>query len=327
MGLRRGVLVVLAAAVVLVPLTARAEGDLSVTRDEGAMRCPDGEALGRLARASYALSLPPPAHVYSVFFERSGGAYRAEIVDDTAGRTRRLEDNGTSCAALAHAAAVVLATMWGSEHDEPGPSPPAVVPAPPAAQAPPPPAAPEPSPDERSARAAPGSSPSRRPRGVFGVGGALAVAVVRPVAPALFAEAGLQIAHASLAAGVLWIPTQTIAVAPGTIGVRLVAGSLRGCAFLGDATELGLCAKLFAGQLHAAGAGYDADAQGDRPWFALEPAVFVERSLVEPIRVRADAGIAIPLHAEAFDIRGGGVAYDTPAVGGLFALAIELVTR
>ncbi|HEX4446769.1 MAG TPA: hypothetical protein VH044_08540 [Polyangiaceae bacterium] len=134
----------------------------------------------------------------------------------------------------------------------------------------------------------------------------------------------MRIAHASVAAGVLWIPTQTLAVAPGTIGVRLLAGSLRGCASLGDATEVGLCARLFAGQLHATGAGYDANGHGDRPWFALEPGLFVDRSLFGPIRARADAGVTIPLHAEAFDIRGGGVAYDTPAVGGLFSLSIEL---
>jgi hypothetical protein len=296
---------------------ARADGGLTVTRDEGAAQCPDGEQLRRLALASAASSSPAPTHAYRVSFERSGGAYRAEIVDDTAGRSRRLEDTGADCAALTQAAAVVVATMWSSEHDAS-----AVTPAP----APPPAPASPPAIDEGSHVTSAAPSRRRSPRGVFGLGAALAAAIVRPLAPALFADVGLEFGHASLAVGAIWIPTQHIDVAPGSIHVGLVGGSLRGCAFVGGATEVGLCAKVLAGELHGAGAGYSSDAQRGRPWFALEPDVFVDRALYGRLRARAAAGATVPLHAEAFDVTGASTAYDTPGVGGLFSLSIELAT-
>jgi hypothetical protein len=316
MGLRREVRLALAialAAVTMVPSRARADAGLVVTRGEGATQCPDAEQLRRHALASAARSLPSPAHAYLVSFERTAGSYRADIVDGTVGRTRRLEDTGPACGPLGQAVAVVLATMWGSEQSEasatPTPSPPA---SPPATEV-------EPGEPERVA----GPSTSRSPRWVFGAGGALAAAIVRPAAPALFADVAIELAHASFAAGVLWIPEQRIEVAPGSIDVRLVAGTARACAFVGDATELGACAKILAGQLHAAGAGYSTGAERNRPWLAVAPEVFLDRAIVAWVRARAAAGLTVPLHAETFSVTGAGGAYDTPAVGGLFSLSIE----
>lgn len=108
--------------------------------------------------------------------------------------------------------------------------------------------------------------------------------------------------------------------------MRLLAGSLRGCAFLGDATEVGLCAKILAGQLRAAGAGFSVDGASGRPWFAIEPDAFVDRALLRGLRVRASAGVAIPVHAEAFYVSGASRAFDTPAVGGVFSVSLELAT-
>jgi hypothetical protein len=335
MGLRREVrlaLVIAFAAMTAVPLPARADAGLVVTRGEGATQCPDAEHLRRHALASAARSLPSPAHAYLVSFERTAGSYRAEIVDGTVGRTRRLEDTGPACGPLGQAVAVVLATMWGSEGEasaspasSASPAPAATTNADEAAASPAPPASP---PTAEVGLAEPemattSPSTSRRPRWVFGAGAALAVAIVRPIAPALFADVAIALAHASFAAGVLWVPDQRIEVAPGSIDVRLVAGTLRGCAFVGETTELGACAKLLAGQLHAAGAGYGTVSEHDRPWLAIEPEVFVDRALFAWVRARAAAGLTVPLHAETFSVTGAGGAYDTPAVGGLFSLSIE----
>jgi hypothetical protein len=318
----------------MVPSRARADAGLVVTRGEGATQCPDAEQLRRHALASAARSLPSPAHAYLVSFERTAGSYRADIVDGTVGRTRRLEDTGPACGPLGQAVAVVLATMWGSEQTDASASPAPVPSASPApaptttadtAAAPPSPPASPPATDvgpgepERVA----GPSTSRRPRWVFGAGGALAAAIVRPVAPALFADVAIELAHASFAAGVLWIPEQRIEVAPGSIDVRLVAGTVRACAFVGDETELGACAKILAGQLHAAGAGYSTGSERNRPWLAVEPEVFLDRAIVAWVRARAAAGLTVPLHAETFSVTGAGGAYDTPAIGGLFSLSIE----
>jgi hypothetical protein len=161
---------------------------------------------------------------------------------------------------------------------------------------------------------------------VFGVGAAVAAAVVRPVAEALVADAAIEFAHGSLSVGALWIPVQRIDVTPGSIDVQLISGSLRGCAFLGDATRFGFCAKLLAGVLRAEGSGYSTDTERTRPWLAIEPDVFIERSLFSWVRCRAAAGPIVPLHAEAFSVTGAGAAYATPSVGGLASLLLEVAT-
>jgi len=265
----------------------------------------------RFALAAMAPSLSPPTHAYHVSFDRSGGAYRAEIVDDTAGRTRRLEDTGAACGPLGQAVAVVVATMWSSERDEASPVP---VPLPPPA-----PPRVEPAPTPPPVRV-------RNPRWVFGAGAAVAVAVVRPAAEALIADGAIEFAHGSLSIGALWIPVQRIDVTPGSIDVELIAGSLRGCAFLGRETSFGFCAKILAGVLRAEGSGYTTDVERTRPWAAIEPEVFIGRSLFSWVRVRASAGPIVPLHAETFSVTGAGAAYATPVVGALAALTLEVAT-
>ncbi len=286
---------------------AWADEGLVVTRSEGAADCPDSADLQRLALAPLAPASPPPAHAYRVSFDRSGSSYRAEIADDTAGRVRRLEDVGPGCGPLGQAAAQVVAMMRSSEREDAAPSPAPVVP---------------PSPAE----SLPGPEPRRRLRGVLGAGPALAVAIVRPAAPALVVDGVLQLSHASLGLGALWIPSQTIAVAPGSIDVQLIAGSLRGCGFFGDVTQVGLCSKIFVGALRAEGSGYSADARHTRPWFAIEPELYADRALAGWLRCRATAGVVVPLHAETFSVTGAGTAYATPAAGALASIALEIAT-
>ena len=323
-------------AVTAVARSARAEPDLTVTRGEGATDCPDGVTLHRLALASATSTQPSPAHLYRVSFERAGSTIQVRIVDDTAGRTRHLDDAGAGCSALAQAAAVVLSTLWASEGGdaEPASEPPASSsPAssasrPPSAPSPPAPVTPtvpaSPAGDEAADLGSP--SPARRARWILGAGAAVVAGTVRPFAPGLLVDGALEMAHASLGVGALWIPTQDIDVTPGSVAVRLIAGTLRGCAFLGEATQFGACAELLGGQLHGAGSGYSRNAQGSSAWLAIEPAVFVTRSLFGLVRARASAGATVPLRAKTFSVTGEKVAYDAPAVGGLFSLALELAT-
>lgn len=298
--------VVVAFALTAVPNAARADENLVVTRGDGATDCPDAEQVRALALAAVAPSLPPPTHAYHVSFERSEESFRAEVVDDTAGRTRRLEDTDARCDALGEAVALVVATMWGSEHDDAAPTP---APAPP-------------TPIDRPPVPAPA-----RPRDlhwVFGAGPSLAVAIVRPAAAALVGDAAIELANASLAVGALWIPEQRTPISPGSVGVQLLSASLRGCAFVGSTTHLGLCASVLAGALGAKGNGYSVDMQRTRPWLAVEPGAFVDQSLLWGLRGRAAAGAIVPLYAETFSVVGAGVAYPTPPVGGLLSLSLEL---
>ncbi len=317
-------------AVTAVAHDARADSDLTVTRGEGATDCPDGVTLRRLALASAASTEPSPAHLYRVSFERSGSTIQVQIVDDTASRTRRLDDAGAGCTAIAQAAAVVLATLWASEGSDAEPasgaassaSPPPPAPSPPAPVAPTVPA----SRAEDDAAGDGSSSPTRRARWVFGAGGALVAGTVRPLAPGLLVDGALEMAHASLGLGALWIPTQDIDVAPGSVAVQLIAGTLRGCAFLGEVTQVGICAEFLGGQLHGAGGGYSRNSEGSSAWLAIEPAAFVTRSLFGLVRGRVSAGATVPIRAETFSVTGEKVAYDAPAVGGLFSLALEIAT-
>ena len=88
----------------------------------------------------------------------------------------------------------------------------------------------------------------------------------------------------------------------------------------------GPCGRVFAGALGAAGSGYSSDAQRLRPWFAIEPEAFVDRSIVGWVRCRVAAGAVVPLHAETFSVAGVGQAYDTPPIGALVSLSLEVVT-
>jgi hypothetical protein len=293
---------------------AAAELDLEVTRENASEGCPDAAELRRLTEASGSFSSTPAKHSYRVSFERSGGAYRAEIVDATSRRKRRLEDVGPRCAPLGQAVAVVLATMWSSEREEeasrPEPSPVPV----------------RQIPSAETGFAAPALPPrAGRSRWVFGAGGGVAAAIVRPVAPAFLSDAAFEYARGAIALGVLWIPEERLALAPGIVSVQLVSGSIRGCGFVWEWTRLGMCGTVFGGVLEASGSGYKVDVQRTRPWFAAALEVFVDGPLpVSVFRYRAAAGAVVPLHAETFFIAGVGPAYDTPAVGGLFTLSVEV---
>jgi hypothetical protein len=273
--------------------------------------CPDAAELQRLAAASRVPSAPPPTHVYRVTFERVDGVYRADVVDQTARRTRRLEDTGLECMPLGQAVAVVLATMWGSERDEAAPP-----------SAPPVPAAPV----DRAAP--PGPFQSTRSHWIFGAGLGLAAAIVRPAAPALLADAALDHAPLSVAIGAFWIPSQRLGLGPGVVDVQLAAGTARGCAFAWISTRLGVCGRIFAGALQASASGFDANMQKTRPWFAAGLEIFVDGPLpVALLRYRAAAAAIVPFHAEAFSVAGAGSAYDTPALGALLTLSLEIETH
>jgi hypothetical protein len=303
MGLRE-VRIALVAAVVAMPAIARADADLNVERADDLPRCPDAAQLRRVARPFVASSAPPATHAYRVVFTRFEGKLRAEIVDETAGRVRRLEDSGTECAPLGQAVAVVLATMWSSEKSQPEPTP-ALPPPPPPAPPPPPIAAP-------------------RPRWQLAEGAALAIGLIRPAAAAMRLDGGIHFTRFSLRIGALWVPEQRIEVAPGGVTVQLISGDASGCAFLAFRTELGLCADVYAGGIFAAGTGYSQDASRSRPWFAIGPEAFIDGPLLRRwLRYRVAAAAIVPLHAETFAVEGVGAAYDTPPVGALLSLSIE----
>jgi hypothetical protein len=310
---RRCVRYGLAMALAFAARHARADARVSVVRGEGADQCPDAPELQLLAASSSARSIAPPTHEYRVSFDRAVAGYRAEIVDETKGRTRTLQDASSGCAPLGHAAAVVLATMWGSEAEDEAPHAP-----PPQERAPP----------ESVDRVPSPPSPPLSTHWLLRAGSGLAEGVVRPVAPAIVADGAFELGPASLSIGALWIPGQRLDLGPGSVNVQLIAGAARLCAFAWTRTRLGGCGGFFAGELSAKASGYSLVTQASRPWFAMGAELFVDGPLpFSPFRYRGAVEAIIPVHAEAFSVTGVGVAYNTPAFGALFTLSLEIESQ
>jgi len=134
----------------------------------------------------------------------------------------------------------------------------------------------------------------------------------------------------SIGLGALWVPRERLGLAPGFVDVELVSASARGCGALGDVVRFGACVRFLAGALEAAGSGYSVDTRQNRPWLAGALEIFVAGPLpVALLRYRCALGALIPVHAETFTVPGAspGPAYDTPAVGGLATVSLELGTR
>jgi len=305
-GFPVGLLVVL--ALTTAALDARADPTLEVLRTDEAFECPDGAELFELASQVQGSMASSALHAYRVSFERISHVYRAEIVDQTAARTRHLEDVGPECAPLGRAVVLALATMWGTEQESPPSAPPAPPPLP------------------RVVPAAPLPPPRTAPPWLLSAGAGLALGIVRSVAPAVVADSAFEHPHFSWALGGLWIPAQSLALAPGSIDVQLLAASIRGCAWVLEPTHVGLCARVLGGELLAQSTGYDSDGQQSRPWLALGLEAFLQGPLWPHFRYRAAAAALVPLRQQSFSIQNLGTAYTPPPIGALFTLALELAT-
>jgi hypothetical protein len=288
-------------------LDARADPTLEVIRTDEALQCPDSAELLELAYQVQGSVASSALHAYRVSFERTSHVYRAEIVDDSAARTRHLEDVGPECAPLGRAVALALATMWGTEQEPTVPPPPVVAAPPPVVSVPPP-------------------RPRAPTRWLLSAGGGVALGIVRNAAPALVADSGFEHPHFSWALGGMWVPPQSLPLAPGSIDVQLLAASVRGCGWVLEPTHLGLCARVLGGELLARSSGYDSDGQQSRPWLAFGLEAFVQGPLLPHLRYRAAAAALAPLRDQSFSIQNLGTAYTPPPIGALFTLALELST-
>jgi hypothetical protein len=301
---------VVALALVTTALDARADPTLEVIRTDDAAECPDGAGLLKLASEVQGSVVSSAAHAYRISFERAEhvdrtkAVYRAEIVDETAARSRQLEDVGTECAPLGRAVALALATMWGTEQEPPPVSPPQLPLPPPS----PPPRAPAPT------------------RWLMSAGGGLALGLVRAAAPAIVADSAFESRHFSWALGGMWVPLQSLELGPGSVDVQLLTASVRGCAWVLEPTHLGLCARVLAGELLARSRGYDSDGQQSRPWLAVGLEAMIQGALLHHLRYRLAACALAPLRDQAFSIQNLGAAYTPPPIGALFTLALELST-
>lgn len=286
---------------------------ISVTREEGALSCPDAEELTAHIERLRGHQATSETSAYRVSFSRRGGVFRATIRLASGGGARELRDRGASCASLEQATALTLALLLDSDLHEP-PSeqdePKAIELSParePTTGAPP--AEPEP---ER---------PATRARLTLSLGGAGVFGVVQPVVPAALAELGIGTARFRTSLGVLWMPTQTFELGPGNLHERLLSGVARTCltATSGALARLDLCSGVYAGLLHVQASGYTRNDSTDKAWLAV-PVELAVATTSAPISVELGASALLPVRRNDFAIDNLGVAYESWPVGLLLSM-------
>lgn len=316
--------VVLVAALASPPALAAdfAGGTLAVTREDAAADCPDEAALERATLALGTLPNAPvsPLHV-EIAFRRTESAYVAEL--RTSGSTagvREVVKEGTSCAPLADAVAVVLAVLFDLTPRDatPEPAPPAVGPTPlPRAPAPPPPAPPAPA--ERAG-----------PRGNVGVllsGGAAYGLLGSALVGTLSGAVRPRLGHFELALGALWAPNRAVEYEPGRVLLSLAAARLDACAWLEAGTvrpDGGLCAGFLAGRLRAQGRGYLETNAANEAWFAFETSAQGRWPLTPNLALQLGISLVVPTRTQSFTVANAGVAFESSPVAGVLELGPEL---
>jgi hypothetical protein len=290
---------------------AQDESFLSVTREDGAEGCPDASTLTEHVSRVRGLQATGATGTYHVTFSFRAGVYRAAIRFGRAQGQRVLRDRGGTCASLEQATALTLALLLDSDasalptEEEEAPLP--VEPPPPA-----PPAAPsaleiEPRRDHVSL--------------LLAAGGAGLSGVLNPIAPAVTGELGLSIARFRAHLGVLWVPEQTLDLAPGTVNETLVSGVARMCLSPWQRSRMrfDLCSGVYAGLVSVEASGYTRDGDAKKAWLAL-PLELAFLTTSSPIGVELGASALVPLRRSDFAIDNLGVAYDSWPVGLLLSM-------
>lgn len=287
---------------------------LDVSRGADAQGCPDAARLSGDVAAIRGAGAAPTTIAYSVDFARSGRTFSASIRSGPTGaNVRRLEAPGQTCAALAHAVAVTLAVLFDSDKA-------------PTADSTPEPAAPR----EPRAALVPLRPDAEAPvegdrkhanEATLTLGGTGLIAVLRPFAPALAGELGLEIGRWRTGLGVVGVLPQSLALGPGTVRASLLGGSMRACfaPWLSDGWRVDLCSGAFVALVKAEGQGYTQNVARTQPWLAvpLELAVAV---FTGPVGWELGAGGLASLERPDFTVTNLGIAYRSPPVGATVSL-------
>jgi hypothetical protein len=287
------------------------ESFLSVTRDAGAESCPDADALAEHVRRVRGQQTTGATATYHVTFAFKAGVFRASIRVGNAAGARVLRDRGGTCASLEQATALTLALLLDSD-----------------ASALPP--------EEEAATAPKLEAPKRQPveparaeppakhtnvRLTLGAGGAALLGVLNPIAPAVLAEAGIGVARFRTNIGVLWVPEQTLELAPGSVNETLLSGVARMCLapWQGQGLRFDVCSGVHAGLLKVHAAGYTRDGAASKAWLAV-PLELALSTSAAPMGVELGVSALVPLRRNDFAIDNLGVAYESWPVGMLLSM-------
>jgi hypothetical protein len=336
---------------------------LAVHRTEDSADCPDADALAaaverqmkRPALDPGAAAPPYGARGLDVQIYRSEAGYTAVI--QAGGKTRQISDRGPTCAGLAAALAVSIAVMLDTDPLPPEPEPPAPPPVPaipgggtaaipggdtpavPAGETPAVPAGETPAiPAGETALLGPAlvgpalhaddpPTVGRRFHVSLAVAPVITVGLLQGFAGGVMGEADFRFGRFYVGGGVLALPGQSFAFAPGQVHLDLSAGFVRGCGAIladGDALRLALCAAPYAGVVRGVGSGFVTNRSASLGWAAAGASLLFDQRIWGPIGWGARAELVIPLLKTSFLIENAGEAFTPAPVGGAFDVELRL---
>jgi hypothetical protein len=129
-----------------------------------------------------------------------------------------------------------------------------------------------------------------------------------------------------LSLGAVWIPRARAELSDG-VGGELTAVDVlaRGCWLpLRGVLELGLCGALDVGWVRAQGFGVDDPAEGEAQWVAPGLATLLVWTFAEPVALRVDAVMTVPLHRPSYRIEHRGEVHQAEPVSGRLTVGLEI---
>jgi hypothetical protein len=296
---------------------------MAVERRPGAEGCPDADTLTTRVERIRGRPTDSLKVGYRVTFAKSDEAFSAIIRSNQEGAGERtLEDHGTTCAALAQATAVTLALLLDSDvetNEAPEPTPSAAPSVAPSAAKPPAAAPPAPTSETRPILRAP---VERAPvYSTLAVGGATTSGVVKTIAVALSAEAGISVARWHMGLGVLAGLPEDIALGPGVVRETLLSGTARICyaPVRSGRASFDLCSGGYLGAITAEGETYTTNARQMKSWLAV-PLEIGGTYAWDSFALQATASALLPLTRQEFRIDNLGIAYEPWPIAAVFSL-------
>jgi len=288
---------------------------LSVERAPGLDDCPDAAALTARIRDIRGQDVELGTTAYDVRFTRVGKALNAEIrVGDTS--VRVLKARTESCDVLGQGIAVTLAMLLDSETAPRKSDTAADKEAERRLAA-----------DPKTDSAAPPLAAEQRRRarpdvgGFLGVGGGALIGVLGAAAPVLLAEGGFRAGPLRFGLGGLWGPPERLSLGPGYVSESVLAVTLRLCVGVAGDRELGfgVCAGALGGELTGDAHGFTVDGRHRRRWLMLPLEVSLAK-LSGRFGWELTGAALVAVAERDFAVAGAGVAYRSPALGGLLTL-------
>lgn len=293
--------------------TELAGASLDVQRAAGAEDCPSSE---ELKLQTLALGLPPKGSAerltVQVDFHRSEEQFVVDV--RTTGRaigTRQLDAAGPTCAPLAKATAVLLAVLLDLRPREHAPV------------------------QEMSAAQTPPTPPPPTRPGLlryvaFNARADIAIGLLGPAfSPALDVVARARLSRFDIGLGGFGLLNRTVELAPGTIDVGLLGGSLVVCGYWARlrALEIGACATLLAGRFHGEAHGYFTNRERASLWLAGGVGATIALELNPRWALRAGIDAILPFQSYRPEIDLVGRAYQPSPLGALLSFGPELRFR